>query len=74
MISIELIFPVQQKRVCVRVNETTHVGEFKRYLARFYKVKYDCILMLSNNKNVTDEMTLSEAGMFTGSGVVIDDG
>ncbi|MBQ6319095.1 MAG: hypothetical protein IJI23_04850 [Lachnospiraceae bacterium] len=50
------------------------VKEFKCFLSRFYKVKYDKILMITSEKNVTDDMTLAEAGMYTGSGVIIDNG
>ncbi len=74
MISIELILPKEDKRLCVRVGEKMTVKEFKCFLSRFYKVKYNRILMLTSQKNVTDDMTLTEAGMHTGSGVIIDDG
>ena len=30
--------------------------------------------MITSEKNVTDDMTLAEAGMYTGSGVIIDNG
>ena len=66
MISIELILPKYNKRLCVRVGEKMTVKEFKCFLSRFYKVKYDNILMLTQEKN--------EAGMYTGSGVIIDNG
>lgn len=74
MISIELILPKENKRLCVRVGEKMSVKEFKCFLSRFYNVKYDKILMITSEKNVTDDMTLTEAGMYTGSGVIIDNG
>ena len=74
MISIELILPTMQKRLCMTVRESTSVGEFKKYLRRFFDIKNDCIFMLTACERITDDMSLSEAGMFTGSGVIIDNG
>lgn len=73
MISIELIFPTVGKRLCMRVGETTSVGEFKRYLRNFFNINNSCIFMLTPVENVTDGMSLVEAGMYMGSGVIIDD-
>ena len=74
MISIELIFPLRDKRVCMRVEESLPVGELKSYLRKNLKINNDCIYLLTPKENVSDEMTLYEAGMRTGSGVIISDG
>ncbi len=74
MISIELIIPDEDKRLCVRVGEDMTVKEFKCFLSRYYNVKYDRILMLTSVNHVSDDMSLAEAGMYTGSGVIIDNG
>ena len=73
MISIELIFPLQGKRLCMRIDRKTTVGDLKRYLRESFKVTDDKIFLLSTSKAVTDDMTLEDAGMYTGSGVLIDD-
>ena len=73
MISIELILIGSNKRLCMTVDETTKIGDFRRYLRRFFGIKNECILILSEQEKITDEMSLSEAGMYTGSGVVIED-
>ena len=74
MISIELIFPTKGKRMCMRVVETTSVGDLKRYLTTFFGVKNEDIFILTSDENISDDMTLSEAGMYTGSGVLIENG
>ena len=74
MISIELILPEKGKRLCMRVGETTSVGELKRYLRSSFKVKNESIFILSPKESITDDMTLKEAGMYTGSGVLITNG
>ena len=73
MISLEIIIPSQSKRLCMRVGESISVGEFKRYLRVFFDIKNDCIFMLTSKEFVTDGMSLTDAGMYTGSGVIIDD-
>ena len=73
MISIELIFPVKEKRVFMRVAETTRIGDLKKYLRENYKINNDCIYLLTAKENITDDMSLSEAGMHSGSGVIISD-
>ena len=73
MISIELIFPLRDKRVCMRVEESLPVGELKSYLRKNLGINNDCIYLLTPKENITDDMTLSEAGMCTGSGVIISD-
>ena len=73
MISLELIFPIQDKRVCMRVKESMTVGDLKRFLRDNYKINNNCIYILTPKENVPDEMTLSEAGLCTGSGVIISD-
>ena len=74
MISIELILPEKGKRLCMRVGEETSVGELKRYIRSSFGVKNENIFMLASKEIITDDMTLSEAGMYTGSGVLITDG
>ena len=74
MISIELILPTIQKRLCMTVRESISVGEFKKHLRRFFNIKNDCIFMLTQREIISDDMSLTEAGMFTGSGVIIDNG
>lgn len=74
MISIELIIPKEDKRLCVRVAGKMKVKDFKSFLSRCYSVKTEEILMLTPVKHVTADMTLLEAGMYTGSGVIIDNG
>ncbi len=73
MISLELIFPVQDKRVCMRVKKSMSVGDLKKFLRDNFKINNDCIYLLTPKENISDEMTLSEAGMCTGSGVIISD-
>ncbi len=74
MISIELIFPLKGKRLCMRVAETTSVGELKRYLITCFGVEKEDILILASGENISDEMSLADAGMHTGSGVLIENG
>ncbi len=73
MIAIELILIGSNKRLCMTVSETTKIGEFRRYLRNFFGITNECILILSDRKDVTDDMSLGEAGMYTGLGVVIED-
>lgn len=73
MIALELILPTRNKKLCMTVGETTSVGEFKKYLRHFFDVNNERIFMLSGTEITSDEISLSEAGMFTGSGVIIDD-
>ena len=73
MISLELIFPETEKRLCMRIEETTKVGDFRKYLKEFFGANNNCILMMTSKKDVTDDMSLTEAGMCTGSGVIISD-
>ena len=73
MIALELILPTRNKRLCMAVGETTTVGEFKKYLRHFFNVNNERIFMLSGRDYISDDISLSEAGMNTGSGVIIDD-
>ena len=73
MIALELILPTRNKRLCMTVGETTTVGEFKKYLRQFFDVNNERIFMLSGQDITSDDISLSEAGMYTGSGVIIDD-
>ena len=72
MISIELIFPIQDKRLCARVSESLSIGDYKRKILPAQGIRNGCIFMPGTNKNITDDMTLSEAGMHSGSGVIIE--
>ncbi len=74
MISLELILPEENKRLCVRVRETLKVGDLKRFLRRSFGINNSSILLLTGKKNVSDDMSLTEAGMFMGSGVIIENG
>ena len=74
MISIELIFPQKGKRLCMRVGKKTLVGDLKKYIRTFFGVGAGNIFLLTGKEDVSDDMTLEEAGMYTGSGVVIDNG
>ena len=72
MISIELIIPSQDKRLCIRADESITIGEFKKKIRDFSGNKNKRILLLTAQEIVTDEMTLTEAGLYDGSGVVIE--
>ena len=72
MISIELIIPSQDKRLCIRADESITIGEFKKKIREFSGNKNKRILLLTAQEIVTDEMTLTEAGLYDGSGVVIE--
>ncbi len=74
MISIELIFPVKAKRHCMRVDEMTTVSDLKKYICSVFNVRPEDIFILTSCEHIDDDMTLLRAGMYTGSGVVIDDG
>lgn len=74
MISLELILPEEDKRLCMRVRETTKVGDLKGFLRRSFGINNDSILLLTNRKNVSDDMSLTEAGMYMGSGVIVENG
>ena len=74
MISLELVFPEREKRMYVRVDESMKIGEFKKKI-RMYFSKNNCrILMLSGRHDLTDGMTIREAGLRNGSGVIIEIG
>ncbi len=73
MIALELILPTRNKKLCMTVGETTSVREFKKYLRNFFDVNNERIFMLSGHEITSDDISLSEAGMNTGSGVIIDD-
>lgn len=73
MISIELIFPLQDKRLCARVNESIRIGDFRKKILSSLGIKNGRIFIMGTNKNITDDMTLSEAGLHSGSGVIIED-
>lgn len=72
MISLELIFPVKDKRLCARVDESMSVAELRKNLCRIFGIKNDCILIPNLPSGERDDMTLAEAGMHNGSGVIID--
>ena len=72
MISIELIIPSKDRRLCIRTDESITIGEFKKKIREFLGDKNKRILLLTAQEIVTDEMTLTEAGLYNGSGVVIE--
>ncbi len=74
MISLELILPEADKRLCIRVKETIKIRDLKSYLKRSFGINNDNILFLTHVRSVSDEMSLSEAGLYMGSGVIIKNG
>ena len=74
MISIELVIPSQDRRLCVRADESITIGEFKKKIRQFSGNKNDRILLLTAQEIVTDDMTLTQAGLYDGSGVMIEIG
>ena len=72
MISIELIFPLKDKRLCARVDETMSVADLKKNLCRIFGIKNDCILIPNLPERGQDDMCLKDAGMHNGSGVIIE--
>lgn len=73
MISIELIFPLKDKRICARVDETMSIGDLRKNLARILGLENGCIVIPNIPEGESDDMTLKDAGMHNGSGVIIDD-
>ena len=71
MISMELVIPEQDRRLCVRADESMKIGEFKKKIGEFSGNKNNRILLFTAQDPVTDEMTLTEAGLCNGSGVMI---
>ena len=71
MISIELVIPAQDRRLCVRADESMTIGDFKKKIGEFSGNKNNRILLLTAQDFVTDGMTLAEAGLCDGSGVMI---
>lgn len=71
MISMELIDKKEKKRLYIRVDEMTKIGELKRFLRKNFGINNSSILMQETHQNVTDDMTIIEAGFYTGSGVII---
>ena len=74
MISIEMVIPAQDRRLCVRVDESMKIGEFKKKIGQFSGNKNERILLLTAQDIVTDDMTLTEAGLYDGSGVMVEIG
>ena len=74
MISIELVVPSQDRRLCARADESITVGEFKEKIRQFSGNKNERIFLLTAQENVTDDMTLTEAGLYDGSGVMVEIG
>ncbi len=72
MISIELVIPSQDKRFCVRADESITIGEFKKKIREFSGNKNNRIYLLTAQDIVTDDMTLTEAGLCNGSGGMIE--
>lgn len=73
MISIELIFPLKDKRLCARVDETMSIAEFKKNMSRIFGIKNDCIVIPNIPSPECGNMTLKESGLHNGSGVIIED-
>ena len=72
MISIEVIFPLKDKRLCARVDETMSVADFKKNLRKIFGIKNGCIVIPNVPEGECEDMTLRELGMHNGSGVIID--
>ena len=72
MISIEIIFPLQDKRLCARVDETMSVADFKKNMCRIFRIKNDCIVIPNIPDGECDDMSMADAGMHNGSGVIIE--
>ncbi len=70
MILLELIFPEQDKRLFLSADRSVTVGELKGFVRRFFDLKNSRILFVTGT-DPKDEMTLFEAGFFTGTGVII---
>lgn len=73
MISLELIFPETERRLFARVDESMTIGELKKQIMIFGGKNNRGILLVSSHKNITENMTLKEAGLHNGSGVIIAD-
>ncbi len=71
MISLELVIPAQDRKLCVRVDESMTIGEFKKKIRDFSGNKNNRILLFTAQDLVANEMTLTEAGLCNGSGVMI---
>lgn len=72
MISIELVFPEREKRMYVRVDESMKIGDFKTKISRFLSKNNCRILMFSGRTDLPDGVTIREAGLRNGSGVIIE--
>lgn len=70
MILIELIFPERNKRLFLTTEESISVGEFEEFLNDFFELKNSRILIMTG-RTVSGEMSLFEAGVHTGTGVMI---
>lgn len=71
MISMELIDERDKKRLFIRVEKKTKIGDLKRFLTTEFAINNNSILLQNTGRKVTDDMTLIEAGLCTGSGVII---
>ncbi len=74
MIFLELIIMKEKKRYFIEVDETMKVGEFKKKLLKKIKINNARIQMIPGSENVPDDIPISGAGMWNGSGVLITDG
>ena len=74
MISIELALVKEKKRLCARVDEKMSLGDFSEEMKERFKIKNGRILMLSLKENASDHMTVTEAGLYNGCTVVIENG
>ncbi len=73
MISLELVFPLKDKRLCARVDETMTIADLRKNLCRIFGIKNDCILIPNIPEEDCEDTCLKEAGMHNGSGVIIED-
>ncbi len=73
MISIELIFPERDLRLWALADTSVPVGVFREKIRHFFGIKNGSIFFISSENNIRDDMTLKEAGLYTGAAVVIED-
>ena len=74
MILLEIIFPAEKKRLFLTTDESMTIRDFKKNLSRKLSINNKRIHLIRATKNVSDDMTIGESGMYNGSGVVIEDG
>ncbi|MCR5688183.1 MAG: hypothetical protein K6G58_09195 [Lachnospiraceae bacterium] len=55
----------------MRVSESICVGDLKKFVRSFFSLKNNCFIMFSGRGELPDEMSLADAGLCDGSGVMI---